>query len=355
MKSFFDSMTASESTCFIPESSLEKARTLIDGARSVVLVCHMTPDGDALGSMLCLQKVLMAKGKRARCVVPDMPPASLQFLPGVSAIMVASSNEGYAAKILSTVDLVICLDFNDAKRIDRLGSALLSSRAPRIVIDHHLNPVLKANVMISFPEKSSTSALVFHFLEGLGWLDDMDADSATCCCAGMMTDTGNFSYNSNDPDLYRILSVLVAKGVDKDALYRKLFNTNSESRVRIMGFGQYARMELFPDHGAALITLSRDELNELHYRPGDTEGLVNVPLSIPGIRYSIFLRQNEPDYVKVSMRSVGDFSVKELCEKHFGGGGHLNAAGGECRMSLEDTRRRVMEIVESTTLINPEK
>ncbi|MDE5800066.1 MAG: DHH family phosphoesterase [Paramuribaculum sp.] len=348
-------MTASESTSLIPTASIEKARMLIEGARSVALVCHMTPDGDALGSMLCLQKVLMTRGKRARGVVPDMPPASLQFLPGVNSLMVASSNEGYAAKFLSTVDLVICLDFNDAKRIDRLAGGLLSSPAKRIVIDHHLNPVLKADVLISFPEKSSTSALVFHFLEGLGWLDDMDVDSATCCCAGMMTDTGNFSYNSNDPDLYRILSVLVAKGVDKDALYRKLFNTNSESRIRIMGFGQYARMELFPDHGAALITLSRDELNELHYRPGDTEGLVNVPLSIPGIHYSIFLRQNEPDYVKVSMRSVGDFSVKELCEKYFGGGGHMNAAGGEYRKSLDATRSRVRAIIESTPLITPKK
>lgn len=343
----------SASACkFIDSDSCSRVRTLIEGANRIALVCHMTPDGDALGSMLCMGRVLAAKGKKVSMISPDMPPASLHFLPGATAVIVASANEGRAARILAEAHLVICLDFNDAKRVDRMARALLGSRAPRIVVDHHLNPVLPAEVMVSYPQKSSTCALVFHLVEALGWLDDMDADAAACCCSGMMTDTGNFSYNSNDPDLYRILAVLVAKGVDKDALYTRLFNTNSEARVRIMGYGQYKAMELFPDHGAALITLSLEELERFGYRPGNTEGLVNVPLSIPGIYYSIYLREDRPDYVKVSMRSTGDFSVKELCERWFGGGGHRNAAGGESQRSLADTRRMVLDIIESTA---PEK
>lgn len=345
-------MTNQPSATIIDGAAVERVRSLIDAMHSIAIVCHMTPDGDALGSSLALAQVLRAAGKRVRVVTPDMPPASLQFLPGAKSVMVASAREDGAASFLASTGLIFCLDFNDSKRIDRMEGALLASRARRVLIDHHLNPVLKADVTISHPEKSSTSALVFHLVEQLGWLDYMNADGAMCCCAGMMTDTGNFSYNSNDPDLYRILSVLVAKGVDKDALYVRLFNTNSEARVRLMGYSQYEKMRLFPEHGAALITLSREELNRFHYKSGDTEGLVNVPLSIPGIHYSIYLREDEPDYVKVSMRSRGDFSVKELCQKYFGGGGHLNAAGGESRTSLDETVAKVLGIIESSPLIN---
>lgn len=146
--------------------------------------------------------------------------------------------------------------------------------------------------------------------------------------AGMMTDTGNFAYNCNDPELYVVVAELVKKGADKAQLYRQLFNTESEHCIRLNSYALYRKMEVFGDHGAALIVLSRDELNRFHYTKGDTEGLVNRPLAIPGVIYSCFLRE-ESDMVKVSMRSVGDFPVNEVCKEHFGGGGHLNAAGGE--------------------------
>lgn len=335
-------------TQYIDEYTAESIRSLIDEAARIVLLCHMTPDGDALGSMLFMRSVLAARGKRVCMISPDMPPASLMFLHGARDVLVASAQEGRAVRTIAGADLIICLDFNDSKRIDRMAHIFDTSAARRILIDHHLHPVIKSDVMVSHPGKSSTCALAFLVVEALGWLGCMDADAALCCCAGMMTDTGNFSYNSNDPDLYRILSILVATGIDKDALCDRLFNTNSESRVRLMGYGQYRAMELFPDHGAALITLSASELEELHYHTGDTEGLVNVPLSIPGIYYSIYLREDRPDYVKVSMRSRGAFSVKDLCRDHFGGGGHINAAGGESHTSLALTRTKVLDIIATT-------
>lgn len=318
---------------------------LLTRSHRVSIVCHMTPDGDAMGSSLCLYHVVTALGHSAKVIVPDMPPESLRFLPGASKIIVATQNPARAAEMLAGAELIVCLDFNDLKRIDRMAPMVEASAARRIVIDHHLNPTIPADVIVSHPEVSSTCALLFRVIEELDLVDVMDVDSATCCCTGMMTDTGNFSYNSNDPELYRILSVLIAKGVDKDAIYTKVFNTNTESRIRIMGYGQSAKMDLLRDHRAALTVLSLAELKQFDYHRGDTEALVNVPLSIPGIVYSIFLREDSEGYVKVSMRSKGDFSVKELCEKYFGGGGHRNAAGGEMYAQLPEVIEKVISLL----------
>lgn len=314
-------------------------------ARRVAIVCHTSPDGDAVGSSLCLWHMLKAHSIEAQVIFPDCPPQNLTFLPGANKAVIAYNHLRKAENLLLRADLIFCLDFNDSHRVDSLERALRQSTAKKVLVDHHLNPVINADIAVSFPEKSSTCALVFHLIEALGWIEALTTEAATCCCAGMMTDTGNFSYNSNDPDLYRILAHLVSLGVDKDDLYTRIFNVNSISRLRIMGYGQYAKMQVFPEYKAALITLSRQELDKLDYHRGDTESLVNVPLSIPGIIFSTFLRQDEEQYVKVSMRSKGDFSVKEICEKYFSGGGHCNAAGGECHCTLPEAEAKVLEII----------
>lgn len=312
----------------------------------MAIVCHMTPDGDALGASLCLCHTLRNMGLRADVITPDQPPKTLAFLPGAREVTVASYQTDRARRLLDAADVVCCLDFNDLKRIDRLAPAVDGTAATRIVIDHHLNPAIEADLLISHPEKSSTCLLLFMLLEAAGMDCFVNEVAATCCCAGMMTDTGNFAYNANDPDIYHVLERLMQRGVDKNALYDRLFNTNSLARLRIMGYCQYARMHVMPEHRCAIITLSLDELHEFGYSRGDTEGLVNIPLSIPGIVYSIYLREDEPAYVKVSMRSKGAFSVKELCENYFGGGGHHNAAGGEVHDTLEVALARVLDMVE---------
>ena len=322
---------------------------LIKDASRVAIVCHMTPDGDALGSSLCLCHTLRNMGLRADVVTPDQPPRTLSFLPGAREITVASYQQERARRILDAANVVFCLDFNDLKRIDRLAPMVDATNAKRIVIDHHLNPSIEADLLVSHPEKSSTCLLLYMILEAAGFAEFINTDAATCCCAGIMTDTGNCAYNANDPDLYIVLGNLMKLGVDKNALYDRLFNSNTLSRLRIMGYCQYERMHLLEKHHCALITLSLDEAREFGYNKGDTEGLVNIPLSIPGVVYSIYLRQDEENYVKVSMRSKGDFSVKELCEQHFGGGGHHNAAGGELHCSLTEAVSRVLALVEEVS------
>ncbi|MBD5314314.1 MAG: bifunctional oligoribonuclease/PAP phosphatase NrnA [Bacteroides sp.] len=323
---------------------IETVRQLVLTSKDIVITCHVSPDGDALGSSCALWFVLKALGKTVNIVTADCAPRTLQFLPGVRDIVAATRQGDRAHELLSKADLIFCMDFNDPERVDRLTDALTNSKARKVVIDHHLDPRIEADVIISHPEVSSTSALLYIFFWQAGWTRYLNRSSAACIYTGMMTDTGNFSYNSNDPDLYLIIYDLMRKGIDKDNLYKLVMNTSSESRVRIMGYGQY-RMQILPDHRAAIIMLNSAELREFDYNKGDTEGLVNIPLSIPDVTYSVFLREDDKNCVKVSMRSKGEFSVSRICEENFGGGGHTNAAGGEFHGPLEQALDKLLEII----------
>ncbi|MCM1293725.1 MAG: bifunctional oligoribonuclease/PAP phosphatase NrnA [Bacteroides sp.] len=343
------------SSQIITPDQIQSLKETIDRAKNIAVTCHMGPDGDAMGSSLAMARVLSAMGKSTTVVVPDCPPLNLMFLPGTDSIVIASCRVDKARLVLGDADLIFVLDYNDLKRVDMMAPMIEQSNARRVVIDHHLNPLIEADIVISRPDLSSTCALVWLVLDACGYTHLIDVEAATCLCTGMMTDTGNFSYNSNDPRLYAILANLMATGVDKDAIYNRLFNTNSESRIRIMGYAQYEKMRLFHDRHASLIALSRKDLADLDYHKGDTEALVNVPLSIPGIVYSIFLREDEPGYVKVSMRSKGEFSVKDLCERHFAGGGHKNAAGGEIHLPIDKAVRQVEALIMTTDAESPQE
>lgn len=320
---------------------------LIDNADNVVITAHMSPDGDAMGSALGLWHVLKSSGKKVKVVVPDDITKQLSFLPGFKEVVVYCRNKDKAIEIVNEAQLIFCLDYNDFARIDRLAPAVESAVAKKVMIDHHLNPTDKCDITISYPDHSSTCALLYEVLTALGYDDKIDSDTANCILTGMMTDTGNFSYNANDPDIYPIVGQLIKKGADKNRLNKLLFDTFTESYLRINAYAIYKKMKLYKEYGAALITLTRDELNMHHYKRGDTEGLVNKPLAIPGIVYSVYLREEER-YIKVSMRSVGNFPCDEICSKYFNGGGHMNAAGGEFSGSME----QAVEVFKSILPIN---
>ena len=323
---------------------VDRVKQFVLASRNIVITCHVSPDGDALGSSCALWFILKALGKNATVVTADCAPRSLQFLPGVREIVAATRNGDRVHDLIADADLIFCLDFNDITRVDRLSDAISKSPAKKVVIDHHLDPRIEGEIVISRPEISSTSALLYIFMWQAGWTRHLTRNSAACIYTGMMTDTGNFSYNSNDPDLYLIIHDLMRKGIDKDNLYKLVMNTSSDSRIRIMGFAQY-RMQILQPHRAAVIMLSEDELKEFGYSKGDTEGLVNIPLSMPEVTYSVFLREDAKNCVKVSMRSKGEFSVSRICEEHFGGGGHTNAAGGEFNGPLDKALQKLLEII----------
>lgn len=329
----------------INEEQTKKLKQLIADAKNIVITCHMSPDGDAVGASLGLMHVLRTMGKYTSVVTPDMVPVSLNFLPGVKSIVVYTRQELLAKQLVKEADLIICLDFNALYRIDRFAPVIGQAKATKVMIDHHLDPENFTDLCISYPHMSSTCELLYNAIVLTGMKRFLNYNSATCIYTGMMTDTGNFTYNSNNSDLYIIIAELLKYGIDKDYIYNTAMNTFSADRLRLMGYAMSEKMEVFPEVGGAIIELTREELYSFNYQKGDTESLVNKPLSIPGIYWSIFLRE-DADYIKVSARSTGDFAVNGYCEQYFSGGGHKNAAGGEFIGTIEDARKQVLQIVE---------
>ena len=331
----------------LTEQELFRLLQTIRQSRQIVVCAHRGPDGDAVGSSLALADYLQSLGKQVRVVLPNPFPDFLRWLPGSHTVQFYQHHESQATALLARADLVFCLDFSQPGRLQEMQHAVMASKAERVVIDHHLDPDLAmASQVYSFPSLCSTCEAVFRILVQLGAFDQMSKAAASCLYAGMMTDTGNFSYNSNNPDLYIILSELIKKGVDKDRIYTLAMNTSSEDRVRLLGYAMSEKMKVFPEYKAALITLTQDELQRFNYRKGDTESLVNIPLSIPEVQWSVFMRE-EPEYIKVSARSQGEFAVNRLCETYFSGGGHKNAAGGEYRGSMQQAIDTYMSILDT--------
>ena len=338
----------------IANSMIERLRALINGVKNVVITCHLSPDGDAIGSSLALCHVLHRLGKNAFVVTPDMLPKSLHFLPDMRDVIVHSKTELRARYMVEHAQLIFCLDFNDMRRIDKLGELIMQQTAPRVLIDHHLDPRDNFDLTISFPEMSSTCELVFRLLMQLHMLNLIDRYAAQCLMVGMMTDTGNFTYSCENPELYEIQAVLMRRHIDRQNLYNLAMNTFTANSLRLQGYALSEKMQLFEHKGAALITLNQDELKRFGYRKGDTEGLVNKPLAIPEIHWVTFFRQ-DPEYIKVSCRSQGDFSVNEICNKYFNGGGHTNAAGGEFYGTIEQAVEAFMQILEEIPDIHSEQ
>jgi len=319
----------------IDEHTIERLRSFINGVNRIVITCHKSPDGDALGSTLALCHVLRRLGKDAVVVTPDMPPKSLEFIPGLRDLVVFTKHELRARHVLNEAQLLFCLDFNSMKRIDRLAELVEPLKVRRVLIDHHLDPDDAFDIVISHPEASSTCELVFRVIMQMGLLRMMDRLAASCLYVGLLTDTGGFAYSCDNPEFYEILASVLRRRIDRIGLYNKAMNTFSADSLRLQGYAISEKMQLFPEQGAALITLSKEDLERFNYNRGDTETLVNKPLAVPEIYWSVFLRE-DADKIKVSCRSQGDFSVSDICAKYFNGGGHFNAAGGDFVGTLDE-------------------
>ena len=324
-------------TKVIAQAEIDHVEKWFERAEKIVIVSHVSPDGDAIGSSLGLYHFLNGLDKTVNVIVPNYFPDFLHWMPGAKDVIIYNRYKEFADKLIREADVICCLDFNVLSRIDEMEEAVKNSPARKMMVDHHLYPGDFCKIVISHPEISSTSELVFRLICQLGNFGDISKEGAECIYTGMMTDTGGFTYNSNDRDIYFIISELLSKGIDKDEIYRKVFNTYSEGRLRLMGYVLYEKMQVFPEFNAALIWLNRAEQKRFHYSKGDTEGFVNMPLSIKGIRFSAFLREDtEKDMIKVSLRSVGSFPCNQLAAEFFNGGGHLNASGGEFYGTMDE-------------------
>ena len=323
----------------LEKEQIEQARQLIDGAQRIVIVTHMAPDGDAIGSSLALYHFLngmLVEGseeKSVHVIVPNAFPAFFNWMPDSDKVRVYETDTKACAELVAQADLFVCTDFNDPKRIGAVGEKMMENGCPKILFDHHLNPMDFATVMFSYPESSSSCEIVYQFLST--FQVPLSTDIATCIYTGLMTDTGNFSFNSTNPELYDIIADLLRAGVQKDVIYDAVFNQYSSDRMRLIGYALHRKMRIYPEYHLSLITLDADELDRYHYKPGDTEGLVNMPLQIADIKYSVYMREERPKpgtpkpRIRISFRSQGDRPVNIWASEIFHGGGHANASGGE--------------------------
>ena len=321
----------------ISQANIDHVEKWFERAEKIVIVSHVSPDGDAIGSSLGLYHFLDALGKRVNVIMPNSFPAFFKWMPGANDIIIYNKYKDFADKLIQEADVICCLDFNVLSRIDEMEEAVKNSPARKLLVDHHLNPGDFSRITISHPGMSSTSELVFRLICQLGCFEDITKEGAECIYTGMMTDTGGFTYNSNSREIYLIIGELLSKGIDKDEICRRVFNTHSEGRLRLMGYVLYEKMQVFPAYRSALITLTREEQSRFQYAKGDTEGFVNMPLSMKDVDFSVFLREDtEKDLIKVSLRSVGDFPCNKVAADFFNGGGHLNASGGEFYGPMEE-------------------
>lgn len=317
-------------------------KDLLEESKKVVLTCHVRPDGDAIGSTLGLYHLLRKEGKEVSVVIPDKAPVNLSFLPGFNDIAVYTLHAQYCDKLINDADLIICCDFNKPARQDNLAPSILNAHCKKVLIDHHEYPERFTDLSISYPDMSSTCELVVRLIASMGMFGDVDKDCAECLLTGMLTDTQNLTVNIKYNDIYEILMRLMEKGADKKKIVKKALNTRSYSSMKLEAYALSNKLEVFPEHYCALITLDRSELQKFHYEKGDTEGLVNRPLEIKGMVYSVFMRE-DPDCIKVSTRSENEFPVSKICSDLFNGGGHLQAAGGEFKGSLEECKKLFLD------------
>ena len=324
-------------------------RELIAASQRIVICCHKSPDGDAIGSSLGWAYYLQTLGKEPQVCIPDMMPDFLQWLPGTEHIMRYDKQPEIVQKAFDEADLVFCLDFNGASRLDEMEHVLTSCTAKKVMIDHHLNPELPVELLVSRPHASSTSELIFRIVWQLGGFEQVDKKWATCIYCGMMTDTGGFTYNSNDPAIFVMIGELLTKDIDKDKIYRKVFNNYSSNAIRFRGHLMDKKLHVFEDLHASYYCVTRKEMERYHFTKGDLEGLVNEPLRIKGLKFSISLREDTevPNRILVSLRSVDDFPCNEVSAEFFNGGGHKNASGGKLMATMEEAERIACKAIEA--------
>jgi phosphoesterase RecJ-like protein len=317
---------------------LAQLNQLISNAQNILITCHKSPDGDAIGSSLGWAEYLRSLGKDATVIVPDQYPDFLKWMPNTEKIVRYDKHKEKCNMLFKITDLIFCLDYNTPSRVDEMESSLVGSPAPKVLIDHHLDPNVPAVLTISQPEASSTSELVFRIVWQLGGFERLSKQFAVPVYCGMMTDTGGFLYNSTRPEIYFIIGELLTKNIDKDKIYRNVYHNYSEDRIRMMGYVMYEKLVYVPELHAAYYTLTKEEQKRFNFLKGDAEGLVNIPQQIKGLKLSISLREDsdKPNLVWVSLRSVDDFPCNKMAEEFFNGGGHLNASGGRVNGTMQD-------------------
>ena len=316
---------------------LNELKKLLSSSKKIAIIPHKNPDGDAIGSTLALWHYLVNSGHSASIVSPNDFPKFLKWMPGADKILNFEKENIQSKSCIQNADIVFTLDFNHLGRVGHMSETLESSNATFVMVDHHQEPSDYAKIMYSDVSMSSTCEMVYVLIKKLGNENSITSEIANCIYAGIMTDTGSFKFASTTSNTHRVIADLMDKGAEGTEIHHRIYDTNSPSRLHLLGCA-LKNMVILQEYQTAYITLSQEELDRFDYQKGDTEGFVNYGLTLDGIRFAvIFIENKEEGIFKISFRSVGDFSVNDFARKHFHGGGHTNAAGGKSDYSIEET------------------
>ena len=314
--------------------------------KKIVIVSHVNPDGDALGSSLALYLYVKKLGATPTVIIPNDYPSFLAWMPAIDDILIYDKNEEKAKAVMNEAELFCFLDFNVVSRTGLMHNELCSyTKTPKLLIDHHIGADSTQFVACySNTDISSTSEMVAEVIKFHGFDKYLDDDIATNLLVGMITDTGSFAHSIFKNTFAICGELLSLTKVDYKTIHQNIFDNSSENRLRLLGFLINDRMVVLNEYSTAYIYASRVDLEKYNYQIGDTEGVVNYPLSISNIKMSVFITERQ-GCIRLSFRSKGAFSVNDLTRKHFNGGGHLNAAGGTLECSLDEAIEKLISIL----------
>jgi len=330
---------------------LQKIKKLIKKPESeILIITHYNPDGDAIGSALGMKHFLNKLGKNASVIVPNEYPKFLKWLPQSKEITIAEYRVKFTDIAFKKADLIFCLDFNTASRINDLEDKLIQSKAVKILIDHHQQPD-DFDFVYSDVNQPAACQMVYKFIEALGEIDKIDATIAACLYTGILTDTGSFRFRNTTSETHRIIADLIDRGAQPDEIASNVLDYNTPGRIKLLST-VLDSIEYIENKQTVILSLTREELKEYGYQKGDTEGFVNYGLSIIGMKFvAFFMEDLKQDYIKISFRSKGDFDVNQFARQYFNGGGHINASGGRSELSLQETIEKFKQIVINTTTL----
>lgn len=321
-------------------------KDLLASPKKVVITTHHKPDADALGSSLGLSGFLKKLGHQVTVISPSDYPRFLKWMADEPAVLEFDNKaqQDKCKQLLAEADLICCLDFSSLSRINEMGALVRASSAIKVMVDHHLEPEHFADFMYWDIKAAATCELIYDLISELGYKSLIDKDIAECLYAGIMTDTGSFRHPSTTAKVHRTIADLIEIGADNHRVHKLIYDTSTESRIRLLGYVLSQKMVVLPEYATAYITLSADDLKHFASQTGDTEGFVNYALGIDGIRLAAII-VDRTEAIKISFRSTGDFSVNDFARAHFEGGGHRNAAGGKSHDTLEKTVERFIALL----------
>jgi phosphoesterase RecJ-like protein len=330
---------------------LDELKDFLQTPRNIIITTHQKPDGDAMGSSLALYNYLQAFEHTVKVISPTEFPAYFGYLPGCDEVWNYLENPNLSQIAIAEADLIFCLDFNDLSRIEPIDEHIKNNEKAKIVmIDHHLHPKINTTWALHDVKASSTCELMYRFLHLLDNNYTPTKDVAECIYTGILTDTASFSNGATNQQSLQITANLLNCGLNIIYVQEQLNQNGREEKLRFIGNALSRNMIIREDIGVGIIIVDKKDAYRFNLQTGDTEGLVNYPLTIKNVKVAILIKQ-EPKIIKLSFRSKGEISVEKICREHFEGGGHRNASGGRSFLSIDETIDKIYSIFEKDKII----